>query len=205
MKYNPAELSVKDNYKLLIGSIVPRPIAFVSTISENGVNNVAPFSFFTGITSKPPTICFAPSRKKDGSKKDTLINIEKTEDFVVNIVSYEMIESVNNAATEFPPEADEFTKTGLTALKSDLVSAPMVRESLINLECKLNQVVEIGAAESGGGFLVIGEIVLFHVNDDIIENGRIDMAKLNPVGRLAGAEYTKLGERFTLFRKPYNG
>ena len=203
MIINPSEQTVKENYKLLIGSILPRPIAFVSTVSEKGVFNLAPYSFFTAITSKPPHICFAPSIKKGGHKKDTLNNIEKTKEFVVNIVSYSFIEKVNEAATEFPEDYDEFKETGLTSVKSQIVKAPRLKESYINMECKLNQIVYLGPQEPGGGALVIGEVVLFHVSDEIIKNGRIDTSLLDPVGRLAGQEYSKLGKRFTLLRKLY--
>ncbi len=204
MTIDPKKQSYKENYKLMIGSIVPRPIAFVSTVSGAGIYNVAPFSFFTGITSKPPTVCFAPTRRgTDGAVKDTLQNIRDTGAFVINIVNEDIVEAMNNAATEFPPEYDEFSETGLTPAASERVAAPRVAESPINMECTLMHELEIGPAEPGGGFLVIGEIVLFHIRDDLLRNGRIDTAGLNPVGRLAGAEYTKLGERFTLTRKPF--
>ncbi|RMH61092.1 MAG: flavin reductase family protein [Calditrichaeota bacterium] len=205
MKIDPQQQTFKDNYKLMIGSILPRPIAFVSTISTEGVYNVAPFSFFTGITSKPPTICFAPTRRgTDGAEKDTLKNIRDTGEFVINIVNEAIVEAMNNAATEYPPEYDEFKETGLTPGPSEIVRAPRVEESPINMECRLMQIIEIGPPEPGGGFLIIGEIVLFHIRDELLNNGRIDTGKLQPVGRLAGAEYTKLGERFTLVRKPFS-
>ncbi len=204
MIFDPKKQTFKENYKLMIGSILPRPIAFVSTLSTDGLANLAPFSFFTGITSQPPTICFSPTRRgNDGLKKDTLNNIEQTKEFVVNIVTEGIIEQVNDAATEFPPEISEFEQTGLTPVKSVIVKPPRVQESPISFECKLYKIIEIGPAEQGGGFLVIGEIVLFHVDDALLENGRIDTGMLNPVGRLAGAEYTTLGRRFSLERKIY--
>ena len=203
MIIDPDIQNFKDNYKLMIGSILPRPIAFVSTISKNGIHNLAAYSFFNGVTSKPPTICFAPNRKgTDGSKKDTLVNIEETGEFVVNIVTEEIVKPMNDTAPEFPPEVSEFKEVGLTPIDSTIVKAPRVQESPINMECKLLQVVEIGPAEPGGGFLVIGEIVLFHIQDNLLENGRIDTGLLNPIGRLAGTEYTTLGKRFSLSRKP---
>lgn len=202
MIIDPKKQTFKENYKLMIGSILPRPIAFVSTVSEEGINNIAPFSFFTGITSDPPTICFAPTRRgTDGLEKDTLVNIRKTKQFVINVVSEDIVEAMNDTATEFAPEIDEFEQTGLTASPAQIVKAPLLKESKISFECELMQVVEIGPAQAGGGFLVIGEIKLFHVDDTLLKNGRIDTGLLNPVGRLAGAEYTKLGERFTLKRK----
>ena len=204
MIINPKEQSYKDNYKLLIGSILPRPIAFVSTISKNGIYNLAPYSFFTGVTSDPPTILFCPTRKgNDGNRKDTLTNIQDTGEFVVNIVTEKIAEPMNDCATEFPHEVDEFKESGLTPIAARIVKAPLVKESPIHFECKLHQVIEIGPARPGGGFIVIGEILLFHIDDSLYEKGRIDTGLLKPVGRLAGAEYTKLGERFSLIRKPY--
>ncbi len=203
MIIDPDIQNFKDNYKLMIGSILPRPIAFISTISKNGIHNLAAYSFFNGVTSKPPTICFAPNRKgTDGSKKDTLVNIEETGEFVVNIVTEEIVKPMNDTAPEFPPDVSEFEEVGLTPIDSTIVKTPRVQESPINLECKLLQVIEIGPAEPGGGFLVIGEIVLFHIQDNLLENGRIDTGLLNPIGRLAGTEYTTLGKRFSLSRKP---
>jgi flavin reductase (DIM6/NTAB) family NADH-FMN oxidoreductase RutF len=199
---DPKKQSFKENYKLMIGSILPRPIAFVSTISQDGIYNLAPFSFFTGITSEPPTICFSPTRRgTDGEIKDTLVNIKATGEFVINIVNESIVKQMNETATEFPPEVDEFLQSGLTAVPAEIVSAPLVKESPISFECKRLQVLEIGKAQAGGGFLVIGEIVMFHIKDSLLENGRINTELLNPVGRLAGAEYTKLGQRFTLQRK----
>jgi len=202
MIIDPKNQPFRDNYKLMIGSILPRPIAFVSSISKNGIHNLAAYSFFNGITSNPPSICFAPTRKSsDGSKKDTLINIEETGEFVVNIVTEDIVKPMNDTAPEFPSEISEFEEVGLTPLNSNIVKAPRVKESPINMECKLLQVVEVGPAEPGGGFLVIGEIVLFHIKDELLSNGRIDTGLLRPVGRLAGTEYTTLGKRFSLSRK----
>lgn len=204
MIIDPQKQSYQENYKLMIGSIVPRPIAFISTRSPAGVANLAPYSFFSGVTSNPPTICFAPSRKSpDGAKKDTLINIEATGEFVVNMVSTALVRQMNEAATDFPYEVSEFAEAGLTEAPAERVKAPRVAESKINIECRLMQIVEIGPAEPGGGFLVIGEIILFHIADEIIKNGRIDSSLLDPVGRLGGMDYCRLGERFALARKPY--
>jgi flavin reductase (DIM6/NTAB) family NADH-FMN oxidoreductase RutF len=204
MILNPKDLSVKDSYKLIIGCILPRPIAFVSTLSELGVPNLAPFSFFTGITSNPPTLCFAPSIKgTSGTKKDTLANIEHSGEFVVNIVSEEIAEQMNETATDFPPEIDEFEIAGLTAVKSKIVQPSRVKESPINIECKLYKTVYIGDGSTGSGALVIGEILLYHIADALYHEGRIDTGLLKPIGRLAGQEYTTLGKRFSLQRKTY--
>ena len=202
MIIDPKNQTFKENYKLMIGSILPRPIAFVSTISKNGIHNLAAYSFFNGVTSNPPSICFAPNRKgTDGSKKDTLVNIEDTGEFVVNIVTEDIVKPMNDTAPEYPPEVSEFEEVGLTPIESHIVKAPRVKESPINMECKLMQIVEVGPAEPGGGFLVIGEIALFHIQNELLDNGRIDTGLLKPVGRLAGTEYTTLGKRFSLSRK----
>ena len=140
MIIDPNNQTFRENYKLMIGSILPRPIAFVSTISKNGIHNLAAYSFFNGVTSNPPSICFAPNRKgRDGSKKDTLINIEETGEFVVNIVTEDIVEPMNETAPEFPPEISEFEQVGLTPVESQIVKAPRVKESPINMECKLKQ------------------------------------------------------------------
>ncbi|MCB9059684.1 MAG: flavin reductase family protein [Calditrichae bacterium] len=204
MVINPKDQKYNENYKLMIGSILPRPIAFVSTVSTEGHFNLAPFSFFTGVTSDPPTVLFCPTRQpNEGQPKDTLINIRETGEFVINIVTEDISEPMNDCATNFPYGVDEFKESGLTAVPAHVVKAPMVKESPIHFECKLNQIIEIGEAKPGGGFIVIGEIVLFHIADDLYKNGRIDIDGLKPVGRLAGAEYTKIGERFSLVRKTY--
>jgi flavin reductase (DIM6/NTAB) family NADH-FMN oxidoreductase RutF len=202
MILKPEELSIKDNYKLIIGSVLPRPIALVSTLSEDGVPNLAPFSFFTGITSKPATIGFAPALKgKEGEKKDTLANVESLKEFVVNIVTESISEQMVKTASEVAPDVDEFKVAGLTPIDSEIVKPPRVKESPINLECKLYKVVYIGDGTAGSGAFVIGEIVAYHIEDSLYSDGKIDTALLKPVGRLAGQDYTTLGRRFTMERK----
>jgi len=202
MIIDPKKQTYKENYKLIIGSILPRPIAFVSTISREGIHNLAPFSFFNGIASNPPSLCFAPSRRStDGSKKDTLVNIEQTCEFVVNIVTEVIVKQMNDTSEEHPPVISEFEEVCLTPIPSQVVHAPRVKECPINLECKLSQIIEIGPSEPGGGFLVIGEIILFHVKDELLHEGCINIELLKQIGRLAGTEYTTLGKRFSLPRK----
>ena len=202
MILKPENLSVKDNYKLIIGSILPRPIALVSTLSEDGIPNLAPFSFFTGITSKPPTVGFAPALKgKEGEKKDTLANVESSGEFVVNVVSEDITDQMIKTASDFPPDVDEFGVAGLTPIESVKIKTPRVKESPINLECKLHKVVYIGDGSAGSGAFVIGEIVAYHIDDSIYSDGKIDTALLKPVGRLAGQEYTTLGHLFSMERK----
>ncbi|WP_191566542.1 flavin reductase family protein [Metabacillus idriensis] len=202
MDVKPDSLHWKDAYKLMIGSILPRPIAFVSTADEYGTANLAPFSFFTAISAEPMMICFSPMRKgSDGSKKDTLVNIEKTKEFVINIVSESIAEQMNRCAAEFEPEVDEFDHCGLTKAKSKTVVPPRVKESMVHLECELHDVLHFGE-HAGSGSLVIGKVKHIHVEDALFYEGKIDSAKLNPIGRLAGHMYTKpMTDTFEIVRR----
>ena len=202
MILDPNEIPFQETHKLMIGSIIPRPIAFVSTQSNNGKNNVAPFSYFNGVCSKPPTIMFAPARRGwNGEEKDTLINIRDTEEFVVNIVSESFAEKMVMCATDFDSDVDEFEISGLTPTNSQKIKPPRVAEAKISFECKLNQIVEIGDGTAGSGFVVIGTIVLFHIDDGIYDNGRILTDKLEPLGRLAGNWYTRSTDTLKIDRK----
>jgi flavin reductase (DIM6/NTAB) family NADH-FMN oxidoreductase RutF len=198
---DPAQNANQDNYKLIIGSIVPRPIAFVSTMSKKGLLNLAPFSFFTGVCSNPPTVLFCPMvRGSDGQKKDTLINVEETGEFVVNVVSEDIVEAMNLTAAEFPPGVDEFEQAGLTPMPSLIVKPPRVLESPVSMECKLQQVVYVGDGSLGSGSVVLGTIVRFHVRADLYESGRISTAGLKPVARLAGSAYCPVRDVFEIQR-----
>ncbi len=190
MIIDPKVTAPLDVYKVLIGSIVPRPIAFVSTISEDGVLNVAPFSFFTVASADPPVLCFTPT-----GPKDTLANIRETKQFVVNIVSEDFAESMNSASGSYAPEVDEFAVAGLTPVESTMVKPPRVGESRVQMECELYQILEIGA-----GALVLGRVVLIHVDDEIVENDRIDPDKLRAIGRMGGNTYARTTDRFDLKR-----
>ena len=202
MILDPSKIPFQETHKLMIGSIIPRPIAFVSTQSNNGKNNVAPFSYFNGVCSKPPTIMFAPARRGwDGEEKDTLINIRDTEEFVVNIVSESFAEKMVMCSTDFGSDVDEFEISGLTPTNSQKIKPPRVGEAKISFECKLNQIVEIGDGTAGSGFVVIGTIVLFHIDDGIYDNGRILTDKLEPLGRLAGNWYTRSTDTLKIYRK----
>jgi flavin reductase (DIM6/NTAB) family NADH-FMN oxidoreductase RutF len=200
MKLEPGRMSVTDVYKLMIRTIVPRPIAWISTVSSDGVCNIAPFSFFTGITANPPTVCFAPARKSGGAKKDTLANVEATGEFVINVVTEELSEAMNDTATDYPTDFDEFEKAGLTPVQSDLVAPPRIGESPVQMECKLRSSVEVG---NDGGTLVIGEVVLFHVDERVMTDGNVDPELLKAVGRMGGQEYTRTADRFVLERKKF--
>lgn len=188
--------------RVLTGVVVPRPIAFVSTVSEDGIVNLAPFSFFNAVAYSPPTVVLGISRQADWKEKDTLSNIEATREFVVNVVSDEIAEAMNATAAEFPADVDEFEISGLTPAPSESVRAPRVAESPVNMECRLDQVVPIGDPQTGNA-LVIGHIVLMHVRDDIINGHRIDHERLKPVGRLAGNMYCDTHDTYELVRPVY--
>ncbi len=184
-------------YKLMIGSIVPRPIAFVSTISREGVANLAPFSFFNAICAEPPSICFSVGNRVPA--KDTIVNIRATGEFVVNIVSEAIAEQMNACSGDYPAGVSEFSLSGLTPEPSDIVKPPCVRESPMNMECKLIHIVDVGT-RPGGASLVIGEVVRFHFDRAVADNFRIDASKLQAIGRMGGNEYTRTRDRFEMIR-----
>lgn len=189
--------------RVLTGVIVPRPIAFVSTVSSDGDVNLAPFSFFNAVSSSPPTVVIGISRNADWKEKDTLANIEATGEFVVNIVVDDIAEAMNATAAEFPADVDEFEIAGLTQAKSTLIKPPRVSETPVALECRLNQVVQIGSGSSESG-LVIGDVALVHIRDDIINGHRIDQQKLRPTGRLAGNMYCHTLDVYEMVRPTYS-
>lgn len=198
MTIDPASVPAANAYKILIGSIVPRPIGFISTISTGGVFNLAPFSFFNGICGDPPVVCFAPNARTPD--KDTLVNIQAIGEFVVNIVSEEIAEQMNLCSGNYPPEVDEFKLSGLTPIASDVVRPPRVLESHVNMECRAMQVIEV-SNKPGGGHLVLGEVVRFHVDDAIIDSRfHIDPEKLRAIGRMGGAAYCRTRDRFEMVR-----
>jgi flavin reductase (DIM6/NTAB) family NADH-FMN oxidoreductase RutF len=197
---DPGSTDPSSVYKLLIGAVVPRPIAFVSTVSPEGEFNVAPFSFFTVASPNPPVLIFSVGRRATPDpRKDTLRNITTAREFVVNIVSEEFGAKMNICAGDYPPDIDEFQLSGLTPIPSDLVKAPRVAESHINMECRLLYTLEMSGLVSGGN-LVLGEVVRFHIDDADISNYRIDPDKLRAIGRMAGNSYTRTGDRFDMIR-----
>ena len=200
MQLDAQQLTAQAAYKLLIGCVVPRPIAWISTVSADGIPNLAPFSFFMGVCGDPPTIAFS-SGLRQGTKKDTVRNIEWAKDFVVNMVDDPLAEQMNLSSGDYPPEVSEFTVTGLTPAPSVKVQAPRVAESPISLECRLQQIIPVGR---GPHSLVLGEIVYFHIRDDLYVDGRIDMYNLHPVGRLAGHLYTHVHDIFEMKRPVEN-
>lgn len=188
--------------RVLTGVVVPRPIAFVSTVSASGLVNLAPYSFFNAVAYDPPTIVFSSSRHAGVKEKDTLANIEETGEFVVNTVVDDIAEAMNRTAAEYPAAVSEFDIAGLTPAPSQIVKAPRVAESPVNMECRLNQVVTIGQGDHQHG-LVIGEVVLLHIRDDIINGHRINHQLLKPTGRLAGNMYCHTADIFELVRPVY--
>jgi len=200
LSFSPQDHRPSDIYKLMVGSILPRPIAFVSTVDADGIRNLAPFSFFTAVCSNPPTIVFCPAvRSSTAGQKDTLRNVVATGEFVVNIVSEDIVGQMNQTAAEVPPEIDEFELSGLTPVASLVITPPRVAESPVQMECKLRQVITIND-QPGGGNIVIGEVVRFHVREDLFHDFRIDPGKLNAVGRMGGPTYSRTHDRFDLER-----
>jgi flavin reductase (DIM6/NTAB) family NADH-FMN oxidoreductase RutF len=201
MEADPATLPWKSVYKLLIGSVVPRPIGWISTVDAAGRANLAPFSFFNVVSSRPPAVAFSPTvREVTGGPKDTLRNVRVTGEFVVNIVTESLAEAMNLTSTDLPPEVDEFQLAGLTAAPSAVVSPPRVAESPIHFECRLHQIVEMGQGP-GGGALVLGTIVHLHVDPSVlIGDDKIDLEALRPIGRLSGAAYCRVSDVFQMPR-----
>jgi flavin reductase (DIM6/NTAB) family NADH-FMN oxidoreductase RutF len=196
MEYLLQTMDMKDKYRLLTNCIVPRPIAWVTTVSNDGVFNAAPFSFFTGISIEPPLVLFAVERRH-GEKKDTVINIEETKEFVINLVTEQNVEKMNITSKDFDLEEDEIDLAGLKALPSKCVRPPSIGESPLHMECKLHQIIEIGSSPHS---LVIGEVLAVTVDDSVIKNERIDMESLQAVGRMGGKWYTKTPNLFELER-----
>lgn len=188
MILDPRALPPGAMYRFMIGAVVPRPIAFISTVSRDGVFNVAPFSFFNAITSRPPLLGVSINRRR-GEPKDTLRNIQDVGDFVVNVVSEPLLERMVRTSGDWPEDVDEFAITGLAPVASDLVKSPRVGESPVSMECRLERVIELGDT-----FFIVGEIVRAHVADDVLTGGVVDIAKLRPVGRLGGDGYSIVRE-----------
>ena len=199
-KIDPKQLSERENYKFLIGAIIPRPIAFVTSVTEEGVVNAAPFSFFNIVSSNPPMISVSVQRKQ-GEMKDTARNILANRQFVVHIVDTDNVEKVNETAASLPPEESEVEMTGLTLVESTKIDVPGVKEAKVRFECELETALELGGEENNPGCdLIIGKVVYYHIEESIYEDGRIDPQELAAISRLAGNDYAKIGEQFTIKR-----
>jgi flavin reductase (DIM6/NTAB) family NADH-FMN oxidoreductase RutF len=181
---DPKEIKTGQLHAHMLSAIAPRPIAFASTIDKDGTPNLSPYSFFNAFGSKPPTLIFSPARRvRDNTIKHTLENVYETMEVVINVVSYPMVQQVSLSSCEFPKGISEFEKAGFTPIASQLVKPFRVKESPVQFECKVKQVIETGT-EGGAGNLIVCEILLMHVNEDVLdENGRIDQNKIDLVAR----------------------
>ncbi|MEM9053347.1 MAG: flavin reductase family protein [Bacteroidota bacterium] len=189
---NPSELSLGQLHGILLGSVGPRPIAFASTVNENGVPNLSPFSYFNVFSANPPILIFSPARRgRDNTTKHSFENAKKHPEVVINIVDYSIVQQMSLSSTEYPEGVDEFEKSGLTPIASEVVAPPRVKESPVQYECKVNEIVELGQ-NGGAGNLIICEVVKIHIKEDLLdENLRIDQTKIDTVGRMGANYYTR--------------
>ena len=200
MQFDPNELEQSAIYKLLTGAIIPRPIGWISTIDESGINNLAPFSYFNMVGDDPPHVMFS-TRRDNNSNKDTLNNVLATQQFVVNMVTEELVEPMNATSQHLPAEVDEFELVGLTPIASTKVKPMRVKESLVNFECELVHHYFLENHKQGGACVMVGRIVMMHYDDSILlENHKINMETYKPIARLAGSNYSKIGEVFSVKR-----
>lgn len=193
MTIDPATLPHQKFHSWLLSAVVPRPIAFASTVDKEGQVNLSPFSFFNCFGSNPPTLVFSPSRRgRDNTTKHTYQNVKEVPEVVINLVSYAMVEQASLSSCEYPKGVNEFVKSGLTAVPSQKIKPPRVGESPVSFECKVRNVMELGQ-EGGAGNLVICEVLLMHVKDEVLDaNGRIDPLKLDLVARMGGDQYLRM-------------
>ncbi len=203
MDVNADSLPWSTVYKILIGSVVPRPIGWISTVDESGQPNLAPFSFFNAVSARPPHVIFSPMvRETDAGVKDTLRNVRATGEFVVNIVTEGVAQAMNITSTEFPHDVDEFVAAGLTATPSRAVRPPRVAESPIHFECRVAHLLDLGDGP-GGSTLVVGRVLHLHVDPSLlVEGDKIDLDRLQPIGRLSGSGYCRVTDRFEMKRPP---
>ncbi|HHU18660.1 MAG TPA: flavin reductase family protein [Bacilli bacterium] len=200
LAFDPNEISERQNYKFLIGTIIPRPIAFVTSTGTDEIINGAPFSYFNVVSSNPPMISIAVQRKA-GQMKDTARNIIKNKEFVVHIVDQTNVEQINETAANLAPTESELIRAKLTTVPSEKISVPGVKEAKVRFECVLEKAVELGEAGNVGVDLLIGKIVHYHIDETIYqEDQRIDPDQLAAVSRLAGNNYAKIGEIFEIVR-----
>jgi flavin reductase (DIM6/NTAB) family NADH-FMN oxidoreductase RutF len=201
MEIDPTTLPHQSIYKILTGSVLPRPIGWISSIDLGGRPNLAPFSFFNVVCSNPPTVLFCPLiRGTDENPKDTLNNVRATNEFVVNIVTEELLNAMNTTSIEAPPDLNEFEFAGLTLMPSVTVKPPRVKESPIHFECKVKQIIDINDAP-GGGSIVIGTITHIHAEERVMLGvDKINLSILKPVGRLMGSGYCRVTDIIELER-----
>jgi flavin reductase (DIM6/NTAB) family NADH-FMN oxidoreductase RutF len=200
MQFDPNELEHTAVYKLLTGSIIPRPIGWISSISENGINNLAPFSYFNAVGDDPPHVMFSTGRGNN-TNKDTLNNVLATKQFVVNMVTEELTEQMNSTAQAVHSDIDEFELAGVTPIPSLKIKPMRVKESPITFECELVHHYFLEDHKNGGACVIIGRIVMMHVADDaLLDNYKINLENYKPISRLAGSGYAKMGEIFSVKR-----
>lgn len=200
--YEPKDLSVPEVHRLLLGGVAPRPIALVSTISKDGINNLSPFSFYNAFGANPPIVAFSPSRRgRDATLKDTYNNLIETKECVIQVVTHSMVEQVSLASAEFLSEIDEFLKSGLTPVDSDLVKPKRVKESPFQMECKVLEIKSFGEGGASAN-LAICEVLKFHVAEDLFTNGIIDPVKIDLVARMSGDFYSRAGSGVFVVEKP---
>ena len=204
-EYNPKDNDIRTIYHLMISGIAPRPIALVGSIDKNGIANLAPFSFFNAFGANPPILGFSPALSgRTGLPKDTLLNIKDTQEFTVSIVNSNIVEQISLSSCEFERDVDEFDKTGLTKFKSQFINPFGVNESNFIMECKLYDIIELGNKPASGN-LILGEVLAFHVNDNILNNNnKVDPHKLDPIARNGGSWYTESKKGLFELRKPKN-
>ncbi len=199
MELDPSTLDYRDAYKLLIGTVLPRPVSFVSTLSPGGVPNLSPFAFYNVVSSQPPIVMVSVGHRPDGRRKDTAENALATGELVINATTEDLIERASLAAGEWAPEVNEFALAGLTPLPSRLVRPARVAESPINMECRLEHHLTFGEGRAAHDVL-FARILLFHIRDDLYHDGRIDTLRLQPIGRLAGDVYVRVRDPFPIAR-----
>ena len=200
---NPKDVSLAQLQGYLQSAVAPRPIAFASTISKNGKPNLSPFSFFNVFSSNPPILIFSPARRvRNNTIKHTLINAEATREVVINVVNYDIVQQMSLSSTEYADDVNEFLKSGLTQIPSDIVKPYRVKESPVQFECKVNEIISLGN-EGGAGNLIICEVVKIHISEDILdENGLIDQYKIDLVSRLGGNWYSRSNQGLFEVPKP---
>jgi flavin reductase (DIM6/NTAB) family NADH-FMN oxidoreductase RutF len=194
MRIDPAYLDAETAYRLITGVVVPRPIAWVTTLSNNGVVNLAPFSAFTFVSPKPPMLAISVGRK-GGIYKDTAQNILNNEEYVVHIADSSLMTAVHESSTEHPPDVSEVEELRLSTLPGERIKVPRLAAAPVAMECRFRQCLEFGETRSR---LIVGEVLVFHIRDGLLQNGKIETKALDPIARIAGPRYAKLGEIITL-------
>ncbi len=194
MRIDPSDLAAEQAYRLLTGIVVPRPIAWVTTLSGDGIVNLAPFSAFTFVSPKPPMLAISVGRKA-GVYKDTAHNILNNEEFVVHIADSALMNAVHESSTEYPPDVSEVEELNLETVPGERVKVPRLAVAPIAMECRFRQCLEFGETRSR---LLVGEVLMFHIRDGLLNNGKIETEALDPIARIGGPRYARLGEIFTL-------